>query len=53
MENAYKILLAEDEPKLSQVIQEQLISQGFETDVAFDGNVAERMFRQHDIRSFY
>ena len=48
MENSYKILLAEDEPRLSQVIQEQLINHGFETDVAFDGAVAEKMFRQHD-----
>ena len=48
MENSYKILLAEDEPKLSQVIQEELNRQGFDTDVAFDGNVAEKMFRQHD-----
>ena len=48
MENSYKILLAEDEPRLSQVIQEQLSIHGFETDVAFDGNVAEKMFKQHE-----
>ncbi len=48
MENSYKILLAEDEPKLSQVIQEELNRQGFDTDVAYDGNVAEKMFKQHD-----
>lgn len=43
----YKILLVEDEPKLSQVIQEELVSQGYEADVAYDGIVAERLFNQH------
>ncbi len=47
MSNPYKILLVEDEPKLSQVIQEELVSQGYEADVAYDGIVAERLFNQH------
>ncbi len=47
MENTYRILLAEDEPKLSQVIQEELIGQGYQTDVAYDGIVAEKLFKQH------
>ncbi|MBN9297900.1 MAG: response regulator transcription factor [Filimonas sp.] len=47
MENTYRILLAEDEPKLSQVIQEELNRQGYQTDVAFDGAVAEKLFKQH------
>ncbi len=47
MSNLYKILLVEDEPKLSQVIQEELVSQGYEADVAYDGIVAERLFNQH------
>lgn len=47
MENSYRILLAEDEPKLSQVVQEELTRQGYITDVAYDGNIAEKMFRQH------
>ena len=47
MENSYRILLAEDEPKLSQVVQEELTRQGYATDVAFDGNIAEKMFKQH------
>jgi two-component system copper resistance phosphate regulon response regulator CusR len=47
MENAYRILLAEDEPKLSQVVQEELTRQGYVADVAYDGNIAEKMFKQH------
>lgn len=46
MENQLRILLAEDEPKLGQVIQEELTRQGYQTDVAYDGLVAERMFKQ-------
>ena len=47
MENNYRILIAEDEPKLSQVIQEELIGQGYQADVAYDGAVAEKLFNQH------
>ena len=47
MENSYRILLAEDEPKLSQVVQEELTRQGYITDVAYDGSIAEKMFKQH------
>jgi two-component system copper resistance phosphate regulon response regulator CusR len=47
MENSYRILLAEDEPKLSQVVQEELTRQGYITDVAYDGNIAGIMFKQH------
>jgi len=48
METAYRILLAEDEPKLSQVIQEELIRQGYQADVAYDGLIAEKLFKQHN-----
>ncbi|MBA4139884.1 MAG: response regulator transcription factor [Segetibacter sp.] len=48
MENNYRILLAEDEPKLGQIIQEELIQQGYPTDVAYDGLVAEKLFQQHN-----
>ena len=48
MEKRYQILLAEDEPKLSQIIQEELEGHGYKTDVAFDGLIAEKMFKQHD-----
>ncbi len=47
MENSYRILLAEDEPKLSQVVQEELTRQGYAADVAYDGSIAEKMFKQH------
>ena len=47
MEKGYRILLAEDEPKLSQVIQEELSRRGFPTDVAYDGQVAEKLFKQN------
>ncbi len=48
MENNYRILFAEDEPKLGQVVQEELTLKGYQTDVAFDGLMAEKMFQQHD-----
>ncbi len=44
----YRILLAEDEPKLGLVIQEELTRQGYLTDLAFDGQIAEQLFFQHD-----
>lgn len=47
MENNNRILLAEDEPKLGQIIQEELTSQGYQIDVAYDGLVAETLFAQH------
>lgn len=47
MENSTRILLAEDEPKLSHVIQEELTRNGYLVDVAFDGAVAEKLFAQH------
>lgn len=48
MENNHRILLAEDEPKLGQIIQEELTRQGYPTDVAYDGLVAEKLFQQHN-----
>jgi two-component system, OmpR family, copper resistance phosphate regulon response regulator CusR len=48
MENNYRILIAEDEPKLSQVLQEELSQHGYLADVAYDGAVAERLFKQHN-----
>jgi len=44
MEKTYKILLVEDEPKLNQVIKEELDRVGYETDVAFNGKEAEELF---------
>jgi two-component system copper resistance phosphate regulon response regulator CusR len=47
MEKTYRILLAEDEPKLNLVIQEELNHHGYVTDVAFDGLMAEQMFKEN------
>ena len=46
MQTVNKILLVEDEIKLSKVIQEELIRHGYETDVAADGLEASRLFSQ-------
>ncbi len=48
MDNNLRILLAEDEPKLGQIIQEELTRQGYQTDVAYDGLIAEKLFLQHN-----
>ncbi len=47
MENKHRILMAEDEPKLGQIVQEELAKHGYEVDVAFDGQIAEKLFHQH------
>jgi two-component system copper resistance phosphate regulon response regulator CusR len=47
MEPNYRILLAEDEPKLGQIVQEELTREGYHTDVAYDGLVAEKLFKEH------
>ncbi|MDJ1483991.1 response regulator transcription factor [Cytophagaceae bacterium YF14B1] len=43
-----KILLAEDEPKLAANIRETLTDSGFDVQVAFDGTVAERLYKTID-----
>jgi DNA-binding response OmpR family regulator len=47
MEIKHRILLAEDEPKLGQIIQQELTQHGYIADVAFDGQVAEKLFAEH------
>lgn len=47
MEHSHRILLAEDEPKLGQIVQEELTREGYHTDVAYDGLVAEKLFKEH------
>lgn len=44
----HRILLAEDEPKLGHIIQEELTQRGYQADVAYDGLVAEKLFSQHN-----
>lgn len=48
MSNHYRILFAEDEPKLGQIVQEELNRQGYQADLAYDGLVAEKLFHQHN-----
>ena len=48
MEKNYRILLAEDEPKLGQVIQEELTRLDYRVDLAYDGLVAEKLFAEHN-----
>lgn len=48
MESRPRILLAEDEPKLGHTIQQELTHSGFPTDVAYDGQVAEKLFAEHN-----
>ncbi len=48
MPNNIRILLVEDDPKLGKTVQEELVSNGFETDLAFDGKVAETLFNSNE-----
>lgn len=43
----YKFLLAEDEPKLGLLIKEELEKQKYKIDLAYDGQIAERLFKQN------
>jgi two-component system, OmpR family, copper resistance phosphate regulon response regulator CusR len=47
MEKEKKILLVEDEPQLSLVIQQELQNEGYYVDVAHDGIDAEHMFNDN------
>ena len=42
----YKILYAEDEPFLSQIVSDNLIGKGYEVVLAADGQTALRLFRE-------
>lgn len=44
MDIGFKILLVEDEVKLTKVIQDELTLEGFDIDIALDGNRAEELF---------
>jgi len=43
-----RILLVEDDPKLGKTVQEELVSNGYETDLAYDGKVAEAIFFKNE-----
>jgi len=40
-----KVLFVEDEPKLGASVKNELVEQGYEVDLAFDGHIGERMFK--------
>lgn len=43
----HRILLVEDEAKLSKIIREELTANGYDTDIAADGLEASKLFNQH------
>lgn len=43
----HRILLVEDEAKLSKIIREELNANGYDTDIASDGLEAAKLFNQH------
>lgn len=43
-----KILIVEDEPKVASFIREGLEELGYKTEVAYDGFVGERLFKQNE-----
>jgi len=43
-----RILVVEDEPAICQVCQRTLTSEGFEVDIAVNGDVAQDMLREKD-----
>jgi DNA-binding response OmpR family regulator len=48
MDKLIKILLAEDEPSLGQIIKESLETKNFKVSLAIDGEVASKMFKEQD-----
>lgn len=40
-----KLLLVEDEPKLGRIIRDQFVEQGYDIQLAYDGRIAESLFR--------
>ncbi|WP_026770676.1 response regulator transcription factor [Asinibacterium sp. OR53] len=46
MENVHSILLVEDEIKLGKAIQDELVRQGYEVEVATNGKEAEKVFKK-------
>ncbi len=48
MDKMVKILLAEDEPSLGQIIKESLETRNFNVSLATDGEVAYKMFKEQD-----
>jgi two-component system copper resistance phosphate regulon response regulator CusR len=47
MDKKYRILLAEDESKLAQVIKDELTRNNYKVDIASNGNEATTLYAQH------
>lgn len=47
MESSQKILIAEDQVKLTETLREELAREGYDVDIAHDGRMAELLFKQH------
>ena len=47
MEKKQRILLAEDETKLGQVIKDEFIRMGYKVDLALNGSDASKLFSDH------
>ncbi|MES2689053.1 MAG: response regulator transcription factor [Bacteroidota bacterium] len=47
MPDEIKILLVEDDPKLGKTVRDELASSGYETDLAYDGKIAEALFNKN------
>jgi two-component system, OmpR family, copper resistance phosphate regulon response regulator CusR len=47
MNEAHKILVVEDEARLAESVKNELIKNGFEAEVAFDGAIAEKLFKRN------
>lgn len=47
MPDNIQILLVEDDPKLGRTVKEELVTNGYDTDLAFDGKIAETLFNKN------
>lgn len=43
-----RVLLVEDDEAISEMVRSYLVKEGYEVETAFDGEAAERIFRDHD-----
>lgn len=48
MPDNIRILLVEDDPKLGKTVRDELVLNGFEVDLAFDGKIAEALFGKNE-----
>lgn len=48
MPDDIKILLVEDDPKLGKTVRDDLVLNGYDTDLAYDGRIAEALFNKEE-----